>query len=121
MIISDAIVGPYDMMYLVWACYLAIGLASSIWLRRPTFFKGAALTGLSSVFFFVVTNFGTWATSGMYAHTWSGLADCFYMALPFFRNTAVSDMVFTGALFGAYVLMKAAAVSRLSPADQKSS
>jgi hypothetical protein len=43
------------------------------------------------------------------------------MALPFFRNTAVSDMVFTGALFGAYVLMKAAAVSRLSPADQKSS
>jgi hypothetical protein len=104
MIISDAFIGFYSLMPLIWGCYLLIALASSKWLRPANLFKGAVLTVSASVFFFVVTNFGVWLTSGMYAHNWSGIVSCYTMALPFFRNTALSDAVYTAALFGIYAL-----------------
>jgi hypothetical protein len=91
-------------MPLIWACYLLIALASSKWMRPASLRKGVVLTLSSSVFFFVVTNFGVWLTSGMYVHNWSGIVSCYTLALPFFRNTLMSDAVFTAALFGIYAL-----------------
>jgi hypothetical protein len=104
MMISDAFIGFYVLMPLIWTCYLLIALASSRWLRPASLLKGATLTLSASVFFYVVTNFGVWATSGMYAHTWSGLVSCYTLAIPFFRNTLLSDAIYTAALFGMYAL-----------------
>lgn len=104
MMVSDAVIGFYSLMPLIWGCYLLIALASSYLLRPASLLKGALLTVSSSVFFFVVTNFGVWGTSGMYAHTWSGIISCYTLALPFFRNTALSDAVYTATLFGVYFL-----------------
>lgn len=104
MMISDAVIGFYSLMPLIWACYLLIALASSKWMRPASLRKGVVLTLSSSVFFFVVTNFGVWLTSGMYVHNWSGIVSCYTLALPFFRNTLMSDAVFTAALFGIYAL-----------------
>lgn len=106
MMVSDAIIGFYNIMLVTWGCYLLIALASSLWLRKPNFVKGAIVTLSSSLFFFIVTNFAVWAASGMYAHSWSGLAQCYTMALPFFRNTAMSDMFYTAALFSVFVLAR---------------
>lgn len=36
----------------------------------------------------------------MYPKTLAGLVTCYEAAIPFFRNTAVSDMVFSVAFFG---------------------
>jgi hypothetical protein len=102
MILSDAIIGFYSLMPLIWACYLLIALASSRWLGSV--FTGVTLTVLSSLFFFIVTNFGVWLTSGMYSHNWSGLLSCYTLALPFLRNTLMSDAMYTAALFGVYAL-----------------
>jgi hypothetical protein len=104
MVLSDAVIGFYSLMPLIWACYLLIALASSHWLRQRSLRRGVALTLSASVFFFAVTNFGVWLTSGMYTHNWSGIVSCYTMALPFFRNTLLSDLVYTGALFGIYTL-----------------
>jgi len=104
MMISDAFIGFYSLMPLIWGCYLLIALASSRWLRPVSLVKGITLTVSSSVFFFIVTNFGVWLTSGMYVHNWSGIVSCYTLALPFFRNTFLSDAVFTAALFGIYSL-----------------
>jgi hypothetical protein len=104
MMISDAVIGFYSLMPLIWACYLIIALASSHWLRPAHLRKGIVLTLTASTFFFVVTNFGVWATSGMYAHTWSGLMSCYALAVPFFRNTLLSDAVYTSLLFSVYAL-----------------
>jgi hypothetical protein len=104
MMISDAVIGFYSLMPLIWACYLIIALASSHWLRPARLRRGIALTLGASCFFFVVTNFGVWATSGMYAHTWSGLVSCYTLAIPFFRNTLLSDAVYTSLLFTIYAL-----------------
>jgi hypothetical protein len=103
-ITSDAIIGFYSMMPVTWACFVLVALASSTWLKKPTFLKGAVVTVSSSLFFFGVTNFAVWVQSGMYAHTWRGLVECFTMALPFFRNTAASDIVYTTALFSVFGL-----------------
>jgi hypothetical protein len=105
MMVSDAVIGFYSLMPLIWGCYLLIALASSHWLRPAKLLRGIVLTVSSSIFFFVVTNFGVWLTSGMYAHNWSGIVSCYTMALPFFRNTALSDAVYTAALFGVYALV----------------
>lgn len=83
---------------------MLIALASSYWLKRPRFLKGVLFTLSASVFFFVVTNFAVWAGSGIYAHSFGGLVSCFTLALPFFRNTALSDALYTAALFGMYEL-----------------
>lgn len=104
MMVSDLFIGFYTMMPVTWACYVLIALASSRWLRRPKLARGAALALASSLFFFVVTNCAVWLTSGMYAHTWAGFIHCYVMALPFFRNTAASDLIYTAALFGALAL-----------------
>ena len=106
MVASDLVIGFYHIMPIVWAYYVAIALASSFWLAKPGFVRGAVLTLASSTFFFVVTNFAVWLFDGMYPHTYAGLLACYYMALPFFRNTFLSDLVYTGALFGIYTLAR---------------
>jgi len=112
MVVSDLFIGFYSMMWMTWGCYLLVALASSHWLRKPSLPRGVALTLLSSLFFFVVTNFAVWLTSGMYAHTWTGFARCYEMALPFFRNTALSDLLYSGMLFGLYALANRMALRR---------
>jgi hypothetical protein len=109
MMLSDAIIGFYPMMPITWGCYVLVAFTSSTWLKKPTFIRTAMLTISSSIFFYAVTNFAVWVTSGMYAHTWSGLAQCYFLALPFWRNTAASDIFYTSALFGTFALGKYAA------------
>src|SRR5581483_1136179 len=104
MITSDAIIGFHGLIAVTWGCYALIALASSHWLRTPKFFRGAFLTVSSSIFFFVVTNFAVWVWSGMYDHTLNGLIRCYTLALPFFRNTLLSDLIYTAALFPIFAL-----------------
>lgn len=104
MMISDSIIGFYNIMPVIWACYFLIALASSKWLRPAKLSRGVILTVSSSLFFFIVTNFAVWLWGGMYIHSWQGLASCYTLALPFFRNTALSDAFYTAAFFGLYAL-----------------
>jgi hypothetical protein len=107
MIVSDVFIGFYSMMPVTWACYALIALASSLWLHgRLRFVRGTVLALSSSLFFFVATNFAVWLTSGMYAHTAQGFWQCYVMALPFFRNTVLSDVCYTAAFFTIYALAK---------------
>jgi hypothetical protein len=57
---------------------------------------GSAL-GASAIFF-VVSNFGVWASSGMYPHTVAGLQACYIAGLP----TLLGDFVYSGILFGLF-------------------
>ncbi len=104
MVASDAIIGFYTLpiMLSVWLCYVAIALVSSRTLRPFSLGRLALITPAGSIGFFLVSNFAVWLWSSMYVHTWSGLMLCYVMAIPFFRNTLLSDLVYTGALFGLY-------------------
>ena len=58
-----------------------------------------------SVLFFLVSNFGVWMHSVTYSKSWEGLLQCYAMALPFFRNSLVSGILFSAVLFGVYELI----------------
>ncbi len=68
----------------------------------PLTVGGAAL--MSSVMFFIVTNFGVWLVSNLYPKTGAGLVSCYVAAIPFFRNTLAGDAVYTLVLFGGFAL-----------------
>ena len=91
--------------------YLSVALAVScgFMARAERSWQKIATAGLgAAVLFFVVSNFGTWALSAMYPKTWAGLAECYVMAIPFFRNTLISMGVFLPLLFSPLSLRSAA-------------
>lgn len=114
LMISDLILGLHFTMPFTWASFLAV-----MWLGRPLAgaFRPAQIllrAFAGSAFFFVVTNFGVFLEGRMYARTWNGLAECYWMALPFYRNTVAGDLAFALILFGAWHL----AVGRRAAAPQ---
>jgi hypothetical protein len=54
----------------------------------------------SSTLFFLTSNLATWGEGQLYPMTFSGLVMCYTEAIPFFRNTVVSDLLGTALLFG---------------------
>jgi hypothetical protein len=121
MMISDAFIGFYTMMPVVWACYVLIALAGNFFLREFRMLRTATVTLASSLFFFIATNFAVWISSGMYAHTWTGLERCYILALPFFRNTLAGDCVYTATFFCLFALGQFAARGRLNRLSNVSS
>ena len=104
--LTDAILGFHNLMVFVYGSFLAIGFLG-LWLashKKPMIVFGSALA--SSVLFFIVTNFGVWAMDGtLYAKTLAGLIECYTLAIPFFRNTLLGDVLYTGILFGLFELV----------------
>jgi hypothetical protein len=60
----------------------------------------------SSVLFFVLTNFGMWASTSFYPHTPDGLVACYVAAIPYFRNMVLGDLLYTAILFGGFTLLE---------------
>ena len=106
MAVTDLIIGLHDLVVVTWGCYLLVALASHHLLKKRSLARGLGVIFGASTFFFIVTNFAVWLSSGMYAHTLSGLTQCYTMALPFLRNTLLSDLVYTGLLFGAFMVVR---------------
>lgn len=108
MVISDLVIGLHPLIGFTWGAFALITLLggalkkSSNWLRVPL----GALA--SSLIFFVISNLGVWAEGKLYPHTWQGLSDCFIMALPFFRATLASDLLFSALFFGLYAAISPA-------------
>ncbi len=103
--LSDAVMGFYRGMWYVYAASLIPVLAGRFIRRQDG--VGAIVAGglLSSLSFFVITNFMVWATGTLYPHTFSGLAACFVAGLPFYRNQLLGDAFYTAALFGSHALI----------------
>jgi hypothetical protein len=88
--------------------YYLLALLIGGWLRGKIEIPrviGASLAG--SIVFFLLSNFATWVSYDMYPHTAAGLATCYAMGIPFFRNTLASDFVFSLVMFGTPMLIEA--------------
>ena len=101
MIVTDVILGFHDTMVFTWGSMLAVS-AIGLWLKeRKSFVNVLCGSMVSSLLFFLVTNFGAWV-SPMYPHTWAGLQECYILAIPFFRSTLVSTVAYSLVLYAAY-------------------
>ena len=91
MFLTDLFLGFHMIMpfvYLSFMCISYIGINSEK-ITNGTIFG-------SSLLFFLVTNFGVWFFG--YPNTLAGLVSCYTLALPFFVNTIIGDLVFTHSL-----------------------
>ena len=105
MFLSDIFLGFHNTIPFVYGSFLLTGIIGIILKKHNNFKWIAGGTLLSSILFFIITNFGVWMVSGMYVKNFLGLQQCFVMALPFFRNTIVGDLVYSGMFFGGYEVM----------------
>lgn len=105
MIISDLFLGFHSTMIWVYGSFILITLLGKVFLSgKVKWGKLLGLSLLSSVLFYLITNFGVWATGTMYARIFSGLIESYAMGVPFFRNTILGDLTYNFVFFGAYAL-----------------
>lgn len=104
--LSDLVLGLHATMPFVYVAMLVpVLIAPALRGRGAAAFAGASL--VNSLSFFLITNLGVWAVTGMYAPTLAGLAECFLMALPFLWKTVAGDLFFTLAFLALFSLTPA--------------
>ena len=104
MLVSDIVLGFHETMIWVYSSIIVISFSASF-LKLKIVHLGFASIG-SSLFFFLVTNFGVWMTSAFYPKTLTGLGACYTSGLPFLQNAMVGDLMYVGILFGVFELAK---------------
>jgi hypothetical protein len=123
-ILTDWAIGFYSwpVMLSVWFCYLLTAnlgkLTHNVSLRpvswRPTV-SVVALTLIGSALFFLITNTAVWA-AGWYPPTLNGWWMSLVNALPFARNTFVSDLSYTVIAIAAIEGLMAVRLTNRHPA-----
>jgi hypothetical protein len=120
MLISDCVHGFYDPRQML-VVYAMLGLP--VMLRtfvapagRPVAWRVLGAAAYCSLAFFLVTNLAVWAFGTMYTHDLAGFLRCYAMAVPFLRFTIAGDLLYTGAIFGSYVLLTRMATRHPAPA-----
>jgi len=106
MAVTDPLLGGYSISTpFVYASFLL-----SVWMgtkirntENPLWIGGMALAG--SLQFFLISNLPMWLWYNTYSHNLRGLAACYTAAIPFFRHTLESDLLYTAVLFSAHALL----------------
>jgi len=102
MVVTDMFIGFHNTMFFTWGSIAVIALAN-MRLRGKKNVKTMILSSLgSAAFFFIVTNFGVWLLYGTYTHDLAGIVNCYTMAIPFFRMTLLSTVVYAVIFYGVY-------------------
>jgi len=105
LLLSDILIGFHSILVFVYFSFLlTVFIGGLIKEVRILNILGGAL--LSSILFYVITNFGVWVVSGMYEMSIKGLIECYVMALPFFRYEILGNIFYSGILFGIFTLLE---------------
>ncbi len=97
--------GLHNTMFFVYGSMIAISGIGMLLKNRVKPISLVAASFSASVLFFIVTNFGVYA-SGLYGTEPTSFITTYVMAIPFFGPTALGDLFFTGVLFGGFELLK---------------
>lgn len=119
--LTDLIIGTYApvVMATVYACMALPGvLGATVIKNRRNPLSISFCAAISSVTFFLVTNFAVWYGGGWYEASVAGLMQCYAAALPFARNMLAADLVWSAALFAGLVLLEQA-VPATAPAGSE--
>ena len=98
-----------------WVGFAAIAMIGWWLQKRISVGNVLAASIAGPTVFFLISNFAVWLGGGLYPPTLGGLETCFVAAVPFYGNSLVSGVLFSGILFGAYELyLKRMQVRRLA-------
>lgn len=98
----DHFVWFYQGFYWTYGAFILIGLLGFVVLKKVRIQNILIASILASIVFFMVSNFGVWASTTMYPDDLNGLIICYSAGLPFLKNTLMGDLVYTGVLFGVF-------------------
>ena len=105
MIISDFFIGSFDMAAWIYPCLLLICYLGRNFQNKFNYQNVLVNSFIASLLFFVISNFGVWIVG--YPKTISGFINCYVMAIPFYKNTLISTIVYSSCLYLIYeVLLK---------------
>lgn len=95
----------------IYACFMINVFIGRRMLRKVTPMRVGTAAFLCSLQFFALTNFASWAEdvathNPIYAANLGGLLTCYVEALPFWGRTLAGDLLFSGAIFGLYELIR---------------
>ena len=102
MVISDMFLGIHKTIPYVYISFIIIFFLGRSIKNEITFKKIVIISLVSSILFFLITNLGVFITGSMYQKSFSGLIQCYFMGIPFFRNTAISDIFYSLTFFYGY-------------------
>ena len=107
MFITDLFLGFHETMWAVYLSFVLIVVIGMLMLKEKKVSNVFFASVISSVSFFVITNFGIWLSTPYYEKTGAGLAMCYTAAIPFFHQTLLGDLFFVAILFGLFEIVKA--------------
>ena len=105
--ISDAAIelffgwGFHNTMIYVYIGFILTSFIGMIIKNNVSILSVTAGSLISSVVFFIITNFGVWAASGFQMGI-AGLETTYILGIPFFAPTLLGDLFFNSILFGAF-------------------
>ena len=108
MFVSDAFLGatPLGLKITVYVALLFPLVFAPLLKKRlsPARVGGSALA--AAVVFYIATNFAVWLGSSFYPQTLEGFLTCYGLALPFLAKKLIADLVWSGAIFGTYAVIR---------------
>jgi len=87
MFFSDLIIGTHDFIIYVYFSLILLLIVSN---SKNYIY----MSFIGPLIFFIITNLGVWLNSTYYNKDINGLIECFYMAIPFFKNTIFSTFFY---------------------------
>jgi hypothetical protein len=91
---SDLVLGFHSTMVWVYGAVMVVSLIAPLVLERVNAFRLGGMAVLSTALFFLITNFGVWATGSLYPMTAEGLLMSYVAAIPFSLNQLLADFFF---------------------------
>jgi len=111
-VLSDIFIGFYPYVIWVYGTYAVIAVLGLLMQSRVQKSAGIKKAGyiygttiIASIIFFLVTNFGVWASGLFYEMSLSGLMQSYIAAIPFFRTSLLADVVYITLMTGVYMLV----------------
>lgn len=107
MFLSDLFIGFHSQVVFVYGSFMLTVLIG-MWISKNKNIKNVFLGAVgASILFFLITNFGVWFIGpSSYSPNLSGLIESYVMGFPFFRNTLMGDLFYTGIFFSSYEFAK---------------
>ncbi len=95
MLLADFFIGFYSHMLFVYLSLFLIVLIFFKISKKMNYKNLFIFSFFGSVIFFLISNFGVWLVGNLYERNINGLIECYFMAIPFFKNTIISTLIFS--------------------------
>lgn len=93
----------HDTFVFVYGSYALIAfLGTKMSANKFSWGKLATYGLVSSLLFFVITNLGVFLMSNLYSKDLSGLVNCFVAAIPFYKYSFISDLLYIPVIFSVH-------------------